>query len=126
MQASPELAQSLCNLSVSRIIFAVEGLTVYMCTKQQGEVDQHPPYTPLEEVTAALDWHHRRRIKDPRLGQTYHVALWSRRTAGESSPCGNLARELSKAIPSEKGKGKGKGSKGFRVPVPIGQNGNTE
>ena len=92
-----------------------------MCTKQQGEGDQHPPYTPLEEVTAALE-----EDKNPRLGQTCHVALWSRRTAGESCPCGNFARELSKAIPSEEGKGKGKGTKGFRVPVPVGQNGNTE
>ena len=62
MQASPTYAKAGQPLT-PRVIFAVEGFVAYKWKNQQGEADLHPPFTPLDEVTAAPDRYQRKRIK---------------------------------------------------------------
>ena len=76
--------------------------------------DQHPPFTLLEEATAAVDGYQRRRIKIQDFIRHTMLICGADAPPGRA-PRGNLARELSKAISSERGKGKGvKGASQFQ------------
>ena len=90
----------------SRIIFAVEGVSSYKCEKQQGEGDHHQPFATLEEVTAAPDGYQRRRINIQDLIR-HTMQICGADAPPGRAPRGKIARELSKAISSKKGKGRG-------------------
>ena len=102
MQASPTFAKTsqIGSSSPSKVF------TAYKWKKQQGEVDQHPSFTPLKEVTAAPDGYQKRRVKIQDLIRRTMLLCRADAPLGRV-PRGIMARELGKAIPSEKGKGKG-------------------
>ena len=80
------------------VIFADEGFMASKWKKQQETDGVHPPFAPLEDVMEAQDGYQKRRVKiqDPiRL-----TMLFCGQDAPQGrAPRGNMARELSKAIP---------------------------
>ena len=68
--------------------------------------ERSSPFTPLEEVLTSQDGSNKRRVRIE--NQVRHTMLLCGADAPPgTAPRGYLARELSDAIPSEKGKGKG-------------------
>ena len=102
MKASPTFAEPGQPVK-SRIIFAVD--VAHKWKKQQGEGDQHSPFTPHKEVTAALDRHQRRRMKIQDPVRHFMLICGADAPPGRA-PRGNLQRRASKATASEKGEGK--------------------
>ena len=119
-QASPNLRKASATSQVADHLRRRR----FLCCLQVEEAARRGgsaplPFTPLEEVTAALDGCQRRRIKIQDLTRHTMLICGADALLGRG-PRGNLARELSKAIPSERGAG-------TRVQMdPVGQNGDTK
>ena len=79
-----------------------------------------PPFTRVEEVTAAPDGYQRRRIKIQDLVRHTMLLCGADAPLGRA-PRGNLTRELSKAISSEKGKDKGEKGASQSLQMEIAQ-----
>ena len=95
-QAFPNQRKIWATTQVA-VIFADEGFIASKWKKQETD-GVHPPFAPLEEVMEAQDGYQKRRVKiqDPiRL-----IMLLCGQDAPQGRvPRGNMARELSKAIP---------------------------
>ena len=95
MQVPPNFRKAWAD-TTSRIVFAVGGFICYKWEKQP----------PLGEVLSTADGaQHMRRLRVQDLVRHVVVLCGADGPPGRA-PRGNLARELSKEIDSEKGKGK--------------------